>query len=133
MSWDYEYFSEKEMACRCGCGCLPEDSFMQILMMLREQLGFPMPVTSGCRCADYNAQVSGSGRDGPHVRRVAADIHIFGQNARNLLKIALDHGISGIGINLPNGKPINKHYLHLDTVPIGDLHIYRPAIWSYGG
>lgn len=126
--WNYPYFSVREMQCKCGCGGLPKDSFMEILVAVREELNIPLVVSSGFRCADYNALVANSGRDGPHVMGLAADIRIYGDNALHLLLVGVKNGMRGIGLSQKGFIP--SRYVHLDSV-IGDAKHPRPWIWSY--
>lgn len=68
-------FSRYEFACHCGCG------FDQValelvfwLQGLRERIGRPLYINSGCRCAAHNTAVRGA-KNSYHLRGLAADIH----------------------------------------------------------
>lgn len=128
MSWDYRYFTEKEMACHCGCGKLPEPGFMHFLEAMRQRADFPFVITSGARCADYNFKVTGK-RDGAHVRGLAADIKVYGERALRVVELALQYGMTGIGVNQKGNIP--GRYVHVDSVPAGDPVIVRAMLWSY--
>jgi len=121
---NYKYFTEQEMTCKCGCGLLPKHSFMESLWELRDDVGFPLPITSGARCGEYNNKVSFTGFTGPHTLQVASDIRVYGERAYVLLKAALKLGFSGIGISQKG--TLYSRYLHLDKVTSN-----RPRIWSY--
>jgi len=121
---NYKYFTEQEMTCKCKCGLLPKHSFMISLDDLREEVGFPLPVTGGARCPTHNNRVSTTGVNGPHTLQVASDIRVYGERAYILLKTALKLGFTGIGINQKG--TLYSRYLHLDKVTNN-----RPRIWSY--
>lgn len=129
MLWPYRHFSLSEMTCHDGCGGVPQPEFMEKLEAIREEFGEAMIVSSGFRCAKHNAQVSSTGNDGAHVRGLAADIKIAGSEAYKLLELALTYGMTGIGISQHGNH--DKRFIHLDCVPVGDLELPRPYIWSY--
>lgn len=126
LDWSkYPNFSEREMACR-HCGRADMDPmFMRVLQALRDELGFPLVISSGYRCPEHNASVSTTGRDGPHTTGRAADIKIHGHRAR--LLIAHAGFFSGIGVK-QNG-PHAQRFIHLDTLDGEDD--LRPWVWSY--
>ena len=119
----YQYFSMEELACK-HCGQMHMDNgFMAKLVSIRRELGFPLPVTSGYRCPEHNAAVSDTGKNGPHTTGRACDIAISGERAYRLLRAAVAHGITGIGIKQHG----TSRYVHLDDLD-GQT---RPWIWSY--
>ena len=122
----WEYFTEDEMRCKCGCGEVAmNESFMKKLIALRFTCNFPFPITSAYRCAKYNAQVSSTGHTGPHTTGRAVDIAIRGDAAFKLVELAQSHGFTGIGVK-QHGM---GRYIHLDDLT-NDL-APRPTIWSY--
>ena len=122
---NYTYFSQAELECRCGCGAMPmQPDFMQKLIALREQLNFPLLITSGYRCAKHNQIVSSTGETGPHTTGRAVDIAIHGEQAFTLITLAKQFGFTGIGIKQHGSHA--QRYIHLD-----DLIISRPRIWTY--
>lgn len=129
----WEYFSIEELTCQCGCGRMEMDSkFMELLVRLREHLGFPFPVTSGFRCPEHNARVSKSPmvmKYGPHVAGKAVDIHVYSTRAFLLQKHAMQFGFTGIGANLRGD--ISEYFVHLDTLENGELLTTRPNSWTY--
>ncbi|QDP48776.1 MAG: putative peptidase M15 [Prokaryotic dsDNA virus sp.] len=126
----YRYFSEKELACKCGnCGKGADDmspSFMAKLEAIREELGFPLPVTSGFRCQAHNAKVSSTGLHGPHTTGHAVDIKVNRAQAVKFLRAALNHGMTGIGVS-QKGR---ARFIHVDDLTESD-GFPRPTIWSY--
>ena len=120
------HFDAKELACRCGCGMLPQQDFMDKVEILRVRAGFSMPVTSAARCPTHNAEVSHTGRSGPHTTGRAIDIAVSGSRALELVRMALASGFTGIGVNQKG----DARFIHLDDLPNKDGQP-RPHIWSY--
>lgn len=98
-------------------------SFLERMDAIREDYG-PIIVSSGYRCSHYNSIVSTTGHNGPHTTGRAVDVPVYGEDATRLIKIALNHGMTGIGVHQKG--PHNKRFIHLD-----DLTNMRPWIWSY--
>lgn len=127
--WTYPYFTQSEMRCRCGnCEGLPTFDFMDILVTVREEAGFPFIVSSAYRCPEYNALVSNGSLDGPHVRGVAVDILVRGEHALRLIVIGQKHGMTGFGIKQHGNY--NNRFLHLDTLS-REEGFQRPFVWTY--
>ena len=62
-----ENFSYDEVRCKCGCGnAAISIELMNKLQVIRSALGFPMVVTSGVRCKEYNIKEGGV-EDSEHV------------------------------------------------------------------
>jgi uncharacterized protein YcbK (DUF882 family) len=118
------YFSDKELQCRCGCG---ENKFSETtkekLNNLRHALGFAMVVTSGYRCPKYNDQI---GATQTHASGQAVDIAVSHKQAYDLVALAPEYGFTGLGINQRG----NARFVHLDDLP-ADEGRPRPHIWSY--
>ena len=66
-----EHFHAREFQCKCAsrgykewyfCGgdSWPHPELVAKLEALRQRIGKPITVTSGCRCAAYNAKVGGA-------------------------------------------------------------------------
>lgn len=121
-------FSRAEFACRGTGLCKMDPMFLDKLQVLRATFRRPMIITSGYRDPGYNATVSKTGIDGPHTFGKAADIAVDRTDAFNLLRLALELGFTGIGVN-QKGK---ARFLHLDTLsPSEASPAPRPTIWSY--
>jgi zinc D-Ala-D-Ala carboxypeptidase len=120
------HFKASELACKCGCGMLPKQDFMDKVEGLRIRYGMKLVVTSAARCPDYNAKVSGTGHTGPHTTGRAIDFSVQGVAALSLLRVAMDSGFSGFGVNQKG----SARFIHVD-----DLNNRpgqpRPWIWSY--
>ena len=96
----------------CGCGCGYEDinpKLVDKLQMLRDLVGKPIVVTSGCRCKAYNKHIGGV-YNSPHLLGLAADIYCKGIDIRELAGRA-DLIFSRIGLYPDN------HFIHVDIVP----------------
>lgn len=128
---DIEYFSPAEFKCRCGeCDSTGDEmqmDFVRKLNDLRRRFGFPLVVTSGYRCPDYNERISTTGRDGPHTTGRAVDLHVYGERVHGLfLHMTLGGWMTGIGLH--QRGPLATRFIHLDD--LGDPHP-RPRIWTY--
>ena len=116
----YPNFKREEFTCRCGCGrneMKPE--FLERLQALRSVYGKPMAVTSGYRCPQHPKEAA-KAQPGMHNTGLAADVGISGSEAVALLRLALEAGFKGIGINQKG----DGRFLHFDLREV-------PAIWSY--
>lgn len=121
--WRWTHFTWDEMKCK-GSGRNEMDPvFMDLLEEIRVEYGQPMTIVSGYRSPEHNAKVSSTGAKGPHTTGKAVDVAVRGPDAHRLLKIALAHGIKGVGV-AQKGK---SRFLHLDMVE----NEHRPWVWSY--
>ena len=108
-------FSYDELACQhCGSMNLPKE-FLIELQKLREAVDMPLTITSGYRCSEHPIEAR-KPTPGQH-NKGAVDIAAQGSSAVHILKVALDHGWTGIGINVPS-------FIHLDRRE-------EPTIWKY--
>lgn len=120
------YFRRYEFDCKhCGQNRM-DDQFLIELDELRHRYGKPLVITSGYRCPDHNAAVSSTGRTGPHTTGRAADIGVDRKNALAVLRIAMEMGFTGIGVQQKGGA----RFIHLDNLPDAAGQP-RPTIWSY--
>jgi hypothetical protein len=103
-----------------------DERFMRRLDMLRERYGMPIFVTSGFRSPRYNAQISRTGASGPHTTGHAVDIRVAGNDALDLIALAVGLGFTGVGVKQHG----TGRFLHLDDLPGGPGRP-RPWIWSY--
>lgn len=124
MNWNkYPNFSEEEFTCSHTGLCNMDERFMDILQEIRTEYGKPMTVTSGYRHKTHPIELRKS-KPGSHSRGTCADIVVRGEDAFNLLRIALDNGIKRIGIQ-QSGE---NRFLHLG---IEEKETLSPWIWSY--
>jgi len=125
----WEHFTVDELRCKCGCGKADMDPhFMNKLHAIRKTLDFPLPVSSGFRCSDYNQRVSKTGANGPHTTGRAVDIAISGKEAFFLVQYAANFHMQGIGVK--QSGPNEQRFIHLDDLLEKD-GFPRPRIWSY--
>ncbi len=120
------HFDDAELACKCGCGMLPDQDFMERVERVRVDAGFATPVSSAARCPKHNAAVSETGRDGPHTTGRAIDLVVDRDRAYWIVSLAIKHGFTGIGVQ-QKGK---VRFIHLDDLPNAPGQP-RPTIWSY--
>jgi len=126
----WQYFSKEELTCHCGkCGRMDMDSeFMNKIVAMRRELGFPFIVTSAFRCPEYNAKPPfTTGENGPHTTGHAMDLLVSHEGALRVVDSALRHGMTGIGVK--QHGPGEARYLHLDDLEAPDYP--RPNLWSY--
>ena len=98
-------------------------SAVDALQELRDAYGRPMRLTSAWRSLSHPAEAS-KPPDALHRHYHGAfDVSCHGEAAIELLRLALDHGWTGIGVNARG--PLGGRFLHLDR-----LHGHR-ALWSY--
>lgn len=120
------HFTAKELACKCGCGMLPEKDFMDKVEALRVAVGFSLPVSSAARCPEHNARVSATGRTGPHTTGRAIDLAVDRQKAYMVLSAAIAMGFTGIGVQQKG----SGRFIHIDDLPNKEGQP-RPTTWSY--
>ena len=124
----YKYFTDDELRCHCGCNEQKMDEgFMERLIALRESYGKPMVISSAYRCPEHPIERS-KRTLGPHTTGMAVDVQVFGENALELLRMALEVGFYGIGVSQSGAR--KNRFIHLDTAPQVEGR-QRPWIWSY--
>lgn len=119
--WRWPSFAIHELSCRCGgryCdGAYWHDAaFLDGLQAMRDALGRPLRITSGHRCAQWNAAVGGAALS--QHKRIAADISLFGHDRFEVFVAAKEAGFTGLGLA--------RSFLHVDRRP-------RAVHWYYRG
>ena len=128
MGQNWEYFTRDELKCKCGCEDAPmTDDFMHMLIDIREEFDRPMIITSAFRCASHNNKIGGA-QNSPHLHGSAVDVAVNYKDAYDLIGIALQHGMTGIGIK-QKGSPSGR-FIHLDNMMASENRP-RPTVWSY--
>jgi uncharacterized protein YcbK (DUF882 family) len=119
----FTYETDKMLACPCCGDKGMVTDFLNDLNCLRHIYGKPLIVTSGFRCSAYNSKISSTGPNGPHTTGRAIDLQVTNPDALPLVKLAIDLGFKGIGINQKGEH--SKRFIHIDKS--------RPhqTIWSY--
>ena len=117
-----KYFTREELACT-HCGEYQfDDDFLELLDNIREECGFPLPVSSGYRCPNH--PIEAAKRDpGAHTTGRAVDIAVSHGQAYRLVEVALECGVPRIGVNQKG----DGRFIHLDW----DMTRPNPRIWSY--
>lgn len=113
---DGKYFKAKEFACKCGCGYAdPDPRLLDTLDAIREYVGRPIIVNSGCRCQKHNDSPKVGGVKGSqHVKGKAADIRCREMTAGTLWqKIRELHGMG----KLPKLGGLGRYddFVHVDV------------------
>lgn len=93
---------------------------MDRLQRLRTAFGKRMPITSGFRSTKHSVERR-KAKPGAHAQGKAVDVALMGEDALELVRLALSFGFTGIGISQKAG---GARFIHIDTLP-------RKAIWSY--
>lgn len=119
--WRWPHFTIAELACRCGgrfCGgeYWHDPAFLDALEAVRAEAGRALVITSGHRCAGWNAAVGGAALS--QHKQIAADVLLAGHDRFALLAAAGRAGFTGFGLA--------RSFLHLDRR-------VRPARWYYPG
>ena len=71
---DTKNFKVSEFTCKCGCEMNKTDQrLIDMCQKIRDELGVPVRVNSGCRCREHNAQVGGV-PNSQHMYGYAADL-----------------------------------------------------------
>ena len=104
-----------EITCKCGCGLNKLDKkTVNLFQRMRDYCGFPIIITSGCRCAKHNKAVGGVA-DSAHLPDKTGTCHALDLNYNSaqelykMIKGLLNAGCTRIGINFA------KHFIHFDT------------------
>ncbi len=127
-------FSLEELACpHCGKQGMNAD-FMDKVVKVRKLFNAPMPVTSGYRCPEYNAQIGGIG---PSHEGRALDINLYGQEGFRFLECLFDVNKSlplgtkftGLELNQPLGSDCSTRHIHIDDMTSQEIPT-RPFIWT---
>ena len=112
-SWPWKYFQPQEMACR-GTGKLKiEPRLLDNLDILRSRFDSPLTVLSAYRSPYHNAFVGGAPFSS-HLKAVAVDLSIVGQDKRLMERLAKETGFTGFGYY--------RTFLHID--------LGRPRFWG---
>ncbi len=104
----------KEFECPCCGKNLIDESVVTKIDLIRTELGVPLRINSGFRCAKHNKEVGGKSNS-MHLLGYAIDVSILNltpQKKLEFLELALKY-FNGIGIS--------KSFFHLD---IGDRRLW---------
>ena len=74
MATDTKNFKVSEFTCKCGCGTnIIDQRVINMAQTIRDELGVPVRINSGCRCEKHNANVGGV-ENSKHTKGFAADL-----------------------------------------------------------
>ncbi|MBQ6968897.1 MAG: hypothetical protein IJP85_01070 [Synergistaceae bacterium] len=74
MATDTKNFKVSEFACHCGCDYnVIDQRVINMAQTIREALGVPVRINSGCRCEENNARAGGV-KGSYHTKGLAADL-----------------------------------------------------------
>ena len=111
-------FSKEEFACKCGCGTDNiNTTLVERLQQLRNACGFPLVISSGCRCRSYNISEGGK-ENSAHLIGMASDIKCS-DSRYEILHWAFALRFSRIGIA--------RNFIHLDIDPVKP----QKVVWIY--
>ena len=127
MSINSEYFTERELSCRGTGECDMNEEFMSKLEKLRIKFNTPMIITSAYRHPAHNMAIGGA-RHSAHTKGQAVDVSVSSKDALRLVRLALEQGMTGIGV--AQRGPHDKRFIHLDDLKNSEQNP-RPWIWSY--
>lgn len=100
-----------------------DGTFLVNLDALRHRCGFPFIISSGYRTPEYNNEISTTGFTGPHTTGKAADIVVSRNQARIVLRNALEMGcFAGMGV----AQKGEGRFIHLDSI-----ERIENSLWSY--
>ena len=119
-------FSFAEMACSETGECGMDETTMDRLQALRDNYGFPLPITSGYRSPRHSIEAA-KAAPGTHAMGRAVDIACNGVEALDLIEEALEVSFTGFGVQQKG----EHRFLHLDDLKDGEHTAPRPTIWSY--
>ena len=124
INWSlYKNFTKNELACNCNeCneeGC--KEELVQKLQELRDEVGFPIRLSSAYRCGKWNKKVGGH-PNSAHKEGLAVDILCSGEKALIIVETALKLGWVGCGVSQRRGQK----FVHLDL-----KKTKTRRIWSY--
>ncbi|BES69726.1 hypothetical protein RE428_07890 [Marinobacter nanhaiticus D15-8W] len=130
---DWKNFQDTELQCHCG-ECGPETwrkidpDFMDSVQVLRERLGFPLPISSAYRCPNHPDERKKS-KPGSHSRGLAIDLQVSGDKALRVLAAVMSMGFAA-GVGIAQNGPHASRFIHLDAdKPSSGAP--RPWLWSY--
>ena len=122
---NWKYFTEAELKCKHTGICKMDSNFMEILEKIREEVGIPFIITSAYRDPTHPIEARKS-QPGAHASGRAVDILIRGADALKCIEVALQHGITGLGVKQHG----DSRFIHLDNLEATSSRP-RPWVWSY--
>lgn len=124
-----EHFSEDELKCSHTGIVKMNPQFLDVLEKVRISFGKPMKISSAYRDPSHPTEARKGDRGvlGDHCRGVAVDVLVAGNEAIELMRIAIDCGIDRIGVSQKGSWGSRFIHLGLSDADAGK----GSAIWSY--
>lgn len=127
--WRWPNFTPGEMADSRSGQLLLVPAYMDWLQLVRKHYGRPMIISSGFRTPEHQQTLPGHRTSGSHVHGMAVDVRVYGSHALELVKMACENDVMGLGIH-QDDENVRSRYIHLDMWDKGPEGV-RPNIWSY--
>lgn len=112
------YFSVKEVSCRCGCGATIKLEMLDKLNDIRKMYGKPISLTCGARCPTHNAKIGGA-KNSAHISGEAVDM-VRTEELLQFIKANLE--VLNIWIEDPAATPV---WIHAQIRPAKN-RIFKP-------
>ena len=114
MAHDTKNFKVSEFSCHCGCGYnVIDQRVINMAQTIRNALGEPVRVNSGCRCKKHNATVS-KVPNSYHTQGLAADLSCS-KGSKVMFEIIRELWREGMLPDLSWCKRyIKKNFCHID-------------------
>ena len=114
MAKDTKNFKVSEFSCHCGCGYnVIDQRVLDMAQVIRDAIGLPIHINSGCRCEKNNARAGGV-KGSFHVQGKAADLSCS-IGALKLFAIICDMKARGELSELEYAiLYIKKNFVHID-------------------
>lgn len=124
------YFTDAELRCQYTKNSGMDKDFVKLLNKIREEAGFPFIVTSAYRDPMHPIERRKAIK-GAHTKGKAVDILCKGEDALKLISVAMDNGITRIGVQQKG----SSRFIHIDACTAEDFpdmeNFPEVAIWSY--
>lgn len=112
-------FKKSEFSCKCSCGFSDIDYNLVVkLQRVRDEIGIPLKITSGCRCPSHNESVGGENFSS-HISGFAADISCTDSFKRMTLLPVLCREFRRVGVD--------GIFIHVDIDPTKT----QDVLWTY--
>ena len=122
----FKNFSIEEFRCQHTGEDGMDLNFVAKVQRLRTMYGNGLTISSGYRSPEHPIEARKPNGPGAHASGRACDIRIYGEDALDLLHLALDSGdFTGIGVQQSGDH--SRRFIHLDDL----INERRPTIWSY--
>lgn len=116
----HPYFTPDEFVCKETGVHGVKLELLELLLALRLAWGRPMLITSGYRSPEHSLEKR-KASPGPHTTGLSCDVGIGpGADVWDFVKLAMEHGFTGIGISQKSNAP---RFVHIDLL--------TKRMWSY--